>query len=565
NWGAYNYYNSGYRTAHWRENATSGGHGGILGFDVRTLNENGKEIARAMIEWCLDGETDKRMIEPGSSVLIIGSTDTITPTFNSLESAANDQLIANGLDVVYISKIQIGTTDLSQANGVYLVEQHVSSGTINGWLSKGLNVGLFYTASVATGGYWTWHDHPNSRRYTATGSTGFNNLFSGTQVTAESTGAVLLMTGSYPSGLVRDGHGYYNGWWTGAHRTHSTSGGRVALLTFDPRDLTMAGEALYANMIAWLEGRPYPMMASAADKVALVVNTYDESGGTLSVREEALRDNLTAMGLSVEYVSHVNSSRTDFSRSIFVVFCDYAPGRYLVDHLIDDLGKGVGMYYSSAWRHGGGWGWPGGGGASTFYVVNNSTFLANYSTASSIVVGSGSPTHPEVYNYAPSGWTYTGRMTASGNYRTAFSRENSTTGGRGVIFTFRPDDLTSAGVGVLSETYYYLRGASASIPDGNADLSVTSVSLNISSVSAGDVVDVNATVNNLGSSDVISSFTVSFYIDGRAFGSVLLTNLSAGASTNVSSTWTVLPGTHVIKVVADPVGIVYESNEANNW
>ena len=155
-------------------------------------------------------------------------------------------------------------------------------------------------------------------------------------------------------------------------------------------------------------------------------------------------------------------------------------------------------------------------------------------------------------------------MTASGYYRTAFSRENSTTGGRGVIFTFRPDDLTSAGVGVLSETYYYLRGASASIPDGNADLSVTSVSLNESSVSAGDVVDVNATVSNLGSSDVISSFTVSFYIDGRAFGSVLLPNLSNGASTNVSFAWTVLPGTHVIKVVADPVGIVHESNEANN-
>ncbi|NIP34053.1 MAG: hypothetical protein GWN18_03840, partial [Thermoplasmata archaeon] len=128
----------------------------------------------------------------------------------------------------------------------------------------------------------------------------------------------------HPVGLVRDGHGYYTSYWNGAHLVDGTSGARVAFLTFDPRDLTVAGEAIYGNMISWVTGRPYPMMNTTAGKVALVVNTFDESGGTLSTREEALKNNLTGLGLSVEYVSHVNSSLTDFSKSLAVVFCDFS-------------------------------------------------------------------------------------------------------------------------------------------------------------------------------------------------------------------------------------------------
>ncbi|MCK5252885.1 MAG: hypothetical protein KAQ96_08040, partial [Thermoplasmata archaeon] len=60
------------------------------------------------------------------------------------------------------------------------------------------------------------------------------------------------------------------------------------------------------------------------------------------------------------------------------------------------------------------------------------------------------------------------------------------------------------------------------------------------------------------------SFVVSFMVDGTTVGSAVLTNLSSGASINVSMNWTVLPGTHLIKVVGDPSGLVPESNEANN-
>ncbi|MCK4968948.1 MAG: hypothetical protein KAS77_00410, partial [Thermoplasmata archaeon] len=201
---------------------------------------------------------------------------------------------------------------------------------------------------------------------------------------------------------------------------------------------------------------------------------------------------------------------------------------------------------------------------STLVVLNNSTFLANYTAPSTFAVGSGTITHPDMYNYVPSGWTLVGRMNINQYYRSAYSRENSTTGGRGVIFTFRPDDLNAAGVGVLNETYYYLLGSNATIPDGNADLTVTAVAIDPTSYSAGDTVAVNATVKNQGSSDVNRSFFVSFMLDGMTVGSAVLTNLSSGASINVSRNWTVLPGTHVIKVVVDPSGLVPESNEANN-
>ncbi|MCK4971154.1 MAG: hypothetical protein KAS77_11515, partial [Thermoplasmata archaeon] len=317
NFGGYVNYNSGYRTTHWRENSTSGGNGAILGFDLMKLTDDGTELARAMIEWCLDGEIDRRMIVESESVLVIRSSDTATPTLTALESAANDLLLASGLDVVYISKAQIGTTNLSRANGVFLTEGHVSSTVLNRWISERTRVGLIYTGGGSLGGGWTWHNNDNTRRYTATGSDGFNNHFVGTQFWGQNTGSVYAMYTAHPSGLIRDGHGYYAHYWTGGHRTDATSGGGVAFLTFHPQDLTSAGEALYANMIAWVVEGPYPMFNASANKVAFVINNYDESGSTLSTREAALRDNLTANGLSVDYVSHVNSSRTDFSRSLF--------------------------------------------------------------------------------------------------------------------------------------------------------------------------------------------------------------------------------------------------------
>jgi len=559
----YTYYNSGYRIAHWRENTTSGGHGAILGYDLNHLTGDGREVARAMIDWCLDGSVDQRVVSDGNAVLVIRSSEA-NPTLTDLESAARDLIVANGLEVAYVPLSHVGTTDLSRAVGIFVVEGYIEPTLVNRWVSIGYHVGLMYTGSDDFGGSWTWHNHANTRTYTATGADGFNHMFADTQFLAEKADSVYCMYANFPAGSVRDGHGYYTSYWTGAHRVDSSSGGRVGFLTFDPRDLTMAGEALYGNLIAWVTGLPYPMQNSTSGKVAFVVNSYDESGTSLSTREQALADNLTAMGLSIEYVSHVNSSRTDFSRSLFVVFCDYAPARYLVDHLIDDLGKGVGLYYTSAWRHGGSNGWPNGASANTFYILDNSSFMANYSSSTAITVVNPGISQFEIYNYVPSGWTWVGYMTWSSYYRTGYSRENSTTGGRGVIFTYRPDYLNSVGIDVLNETFYYLRGANKNMPDGNADLTVTSVAIDAGSYSAGDTVTVNATVKNQGTSDVNRSFSVVYTLDGRTMGAVVLANLSAGASINISYNWTVLPGTHVIGVVADPNGLVPESNEGNN-
>ena len=93
---------------------------------------------------------------------------------------------------------------------------------------------------------------------------------------------------------------------------------------------------------------------------------------------------------------------------------------------------------------------------------------------------------------------------------------------------------------------------------------MTSVAIDAPSYSAGDVVTVNATLKNQGTSDVNRSFTAVYELDGVVIGTVIVQNLSAGASVNVSLNWTVLPGTHVLGVEVDPVGVVPESNEGNN-
>lgn len=96
------------------------------------------------------------------------------------------------------------------------------------------------------------------------------------------------------------------------------------------------------------------------------------------------------------------------------------------------------------------------------------------------------------------------------------------------------------------------------------DLVVTAPGLAPGVPDEGASVTFNATLANEGDG-VAVDFAVAFYVDGALFDLANLTAAAPGEAVNVTSRpWAAQPGSHELRVVADPDGRVEESNETNN-
>ena len=101
--------------------------------------------------------------------------------------------------------------------------------------------------------------------------------------------------------------------------------------------------------------------------------------------------------------------------------------------------------------------------------------------------------------------------------------------------------------------------ASASLPD----LAVTALTVSPAIPSAGDVMTISVTVQNIGGTASPSS-TLACFIDEQPLATNLLDSLGAGDNTTVTFNWKTQAGSHVVRVVADSGNQVTESNKDNN-
>ena len=101
--------------------------------------------------------------------------------------------------------------------------------------------------------------------------------------------------------------------------------------------------------------------------------------------------------------------------------------------------------------------------------------------------------------------------------------------------------------------------ASASLPD----LAVTALTVSPAIPSAGDVMTISVTVQNIGGT-ASTSCTLACFIDEQPLATNLLDSLSAGDTTTVTFNWKAQAGSHVVRVVADSGNQVTESNKDNN-
>ncbi|MBU4222890.1 MAG: carboxypeptidase regulatory-like domain-containing protein [Euryarchaeota archaeon] len=111
-------------------------------------------------------------------------------------------------------------------------------------------------------------------------------------------------------------------------------------------------------------------------------------------------------------------------------------------------------------------------------------------------------------------------------------------------------------------------------PVYQADLIISNITIP-STINDGDIVFLNATVENVGQNNTQNWFGVRFFIDGNDIGNTVINGLSANNSTTIQKSWTATTGNHTLIVTADAPGWygnpynangprIIESNETNN-
>jgi subtilase family serine protease len=103
----------------------------------------------------------------------------------------------------------------------------------------------------------------------------------------------------------------------------------------------------------------------------------------------------------------------------------------------------------------------------------------------------------------------------------------------------------------------------AAVADSRPDLIVTAINTSPSGPAVDDSVTITVTVKNQGTSDAAISQVVC-YIDSTIMDTKSIGSLAPATMATASFTWKAEPGSHVIKAVADPGGLVSESDETNN-
>ncbi|MCI0497673.1 MAG: discoidin domain-containing protein, partial [Thermoplasmata archaeon] len=454
-------------TSGYRVNGTSGGRGAIFPFAMNRLTEMGEVIFSSLMTWIAGEEVVPRTVGAGNAILITQSNHADIPVLTDHEEYVAAELEDRGYTVEFVSMLEAGLYDMTGA-GLIVVCEHDASHylglwKIEDWVDEGLKVLLLGEGGYNLGGSWTYYSgSTNYNDLTITYDSGHLSAYSGYTFTASALNAMYFVYSGYPAGWnLTAYYAYSSSYYTLLHRDNASSGGKAFAFGYDIRGLTEDGWWLFNLSIDHLEGVVHGTIPMPADTVVLAIAGLDYGTPVLTERERTLRDLLLMYGFDVSYISVRELRRADLSSVTFLAFAEYNsrhfPGAAWIDAAIDD-GTSVGFYAWSAQGLGGSWSSSADWRIRQFYGETELAFASGLQGYSFYMASSANT--PFIYGSYPSGWTVVGRNAYDASYKSAFHRENSTSGGRGTILTYEPNDVTYQGEHIFGRTFEYLANMS---------------------------------------------------------------------------------------------------------
>ncbi|HID74032.1 MAG TPA: hypothetical protein EYP43_03160, partial [Thermoplasmata archaeon] len=538
-----NPYSTNYKTAVILDNTTSGGRGAVLTYDPARFIEAGRLLLNRTLDWLEHEETERIAID-ADVVIAILSEDYRTPTLTAEESNLSARLQTLGYSVAYISYREIRRGDYSNVRALMAVSYHESNyfpvgrTFIDSLIDSGVSVGLFHRSAQIL--QWSdWDVSPDWRylRLVTTNATAFLAEYADFNLAMQTGGSAYRVTSPSWNGWSVIGRNHYStSYITALVREPADRPGRGAVLTYDITMLGIAGEEVMDRTLAYLMNEPLSSIRFTSGAVVMLIESTDDATPTLNDRENATRQYLEDLGHDVEYLSILRARHADYLNASLVVVCHYddlgymALGSAFIDGLVDSgtpvlLLHAAGRHYVGTWASSTAWQYR------QLYVEDNGTCLAGYPNGS---------THtPQSSGYAyrvtdPSfaGWSAAGRNTYSTSYKTVLTRENGTTGGRGVMYTYDPYYYTGTGRDIFNDTVSWAMNGTKPTIDLNLTLLVVGIT--------GHRVDtyLNATVRNDGDSPIRPTyFHIAFYDGPDIIGVQRLAVPDAGDAVTATMIW----------------------------
>ena len=270
-WYIYSDYPSGWQTIgrnYWENNETafyrthtSGGKGVILTYDPLYYTEGfGEDLFKRVIGYVTDTEVVEPVVVPeGNVAFVIYNFDDQTPGLTDRESNVRAKLLELGYsNITYISSARVWVSDMSKAKFIIATEHPVvDKELVNSLIiQQERKVVLLYNAAMCVGGDWSNGSYEGSRSLYVEAKEAFlKDYVKGAYFLVQQSNYAWYIYSDYPLGWHTIGRNYWENNETAFCRT-DTSGGRGAVLTYDPLYYNSAGEELFGKVISWTAQQP---------------------------------------------------------------------------------------------------------------------------------------------------------------------------------------------------------------------------------------------------------------------------------------------------------------------
>lgn len=308
---------------------TAGGRWSMWGYDVSKLTDEGRIMARQMVEWTLKVPASKVAI-PKDAVVLLAKDYAAAPVLTDRETALKKIWEEKGFTVQVLPQSKRLDADYANAKAVAAAED-IGFQLPDFWSGLADKKPVLLVHGAAR---MIWPVTPQGSTYTKIHRDGQKAFLSKYDPREE---AGIPLTAGGTSFLRRGwGYGFNQLDWTniydGALAYRESAKAKSVLFGYDVSQLTPQGKVMLDEAVRYMLNDNAYAATIPEGHVALLVQDYE--GQVLTADEQAARDQLQAMGLSGVVVPYKYFFKTDMSKAAFALIAEN-PGHTSIAHLMD--------------------------------------------------------------------------------------------------------------------------------------------------------------------------------------------------------------------------------------